>query len=111
MRNPDNPVYYRCNLQCPIFTCYKANNCGRKFYRCPWNRSEDGCGYFRWFEKLNNLPNDMNGLRNSNALEIRSNHAVSITSELLQIKILLVIWIFLVAVAVNSLSKGCNCKF
>ncbi|PKU71513.1 hypothetical protein MA16_Dca004355 [Dendrobium catenatum] len=97
-------------MQCQIYTCYKAKNCIRKFYRCPRNIWENDCRYFRWFDEENDETEDIIHLRSANASKVHSKHAISVTFELLQIKLLLVILILLVAVVVNSLSKTCNCK-
>ncbi|PKU81074.1 hypothetical protein MA16_Dca017449 [Dendrobium catenatum] len=110
-RSLNNAIYCHFNLQCQIYTCYKANNRGRKFYRCPRNRSKDDCRYFKWIDEENDELQDLNHLSNGKASEDHSKQADSVTYELLQIKFLLVILILLVVVvAVNSLSKSCNCK-
>ncbi|KAH0452854.1 hypothetical protein IEQ34_017178 [Dendrobium chrysotoxum] len=91
-KSVDSPIYCRCNLQCEIYTCYKTNNHGRKFYRCPRSRSEDDCRYFRWIDEQNGEVEAMNRLRSADTLEVHSKHVVSVTYELLQIKILLACW-------------------
>ncbi|KAL0913565.1 hypothetical protein M5K25_017032 [Dendrobium thyrsiflorum] len=107
-RSQDNPIYCRCNLQGKIYTFYKTNNRGRKFYRCPRSRSEDDCRYFQSLDEENDDAEDMNRLRSANASEVNSKHSISITFELLQIELLLVILIVLVAIGVNSSSKACQ---
>ncbi|PKU85387.1 hypothetical protein MA16_Dca003126 [Dendrobium catenatum] len=110
MRNLNIPIYCHCNMQCSIYTYYKANNRGRKFYRCPRNKSEDDCRFFRWFDERNGLSEDMKHITSANAAEVLSNHTVSLTTEFLQIKMLLVILILLLVVVLNLISKCCNCK-
>ncbi|KAH0466060.1 hypothetical protein IEQ34_006163 [Dendrobium chrysotoxum] len=107
-RSQDNPIYCHCNMQCQIYTCYKANNRGRKFYRCPRNRSEDDCRYFRWIDEENCEVEDINRFRSANASEVHLKHAGSVIAELLQIKVLMVIMILLVGVAIHYMSKPCD---
>ncbi|KAI0527439.1 hypothetical protein KFK09_003040 [Dendrobium nobile] len=110
MRNREMPIYCHCNLQCSIYTCYKPNNRGRKFYRCPRKRSEDDCQFFRWVDEQNDLSQEMNQFTIANATEVRSNQAVSIRNDFFQIKRFLVILIFLVVVDLNMISRCCSCK-
>ncbi|KAI0504919.1 hypothetical protein KFK09_015876 [Dendrobium nobile] len=47
----DHKIYCRCNQQCLVYTCQRGENRGRKFYRCPRNRSQDNCGYLKWVDE------------------------------------------------------------
>ncbi|PKU72867.1 hypothetical protein MA16_Dca013661 [Dendrobium catenatum] len=102
--NPNNQVYCHCNLQCTIYTSYKSRSCGRKFYRCSRNRSEEDCHFFRWCDELNEWEHDMNYRRSSNVVETSLTH---VKAELLQIKILLVVLLILMLIIAIGVSK-CN---